>query len=149
MKEHILKIEAIIFFEYLLKFEDRIYRDIQKKKEYYAADMFRDVEDFFAAHPTVNQKAWGMINEFYHLVLTYMEREQISKADLARRLGKSRAAITQMFHKTPNITIKKMVEIADAIGLDLHISASRVQEGSRSEHSRTALPMPVDDLYLS
>lgn len=110
-------------------------------------DMYRDVEDFFAAPPTVNQKAWGMINEFYHLILTYMEREQISKADLARRLGKSRAAITQMFHKTPNITIKKMVEIADALGLDLHISAS---QGSKSvQPTHTDLPMPMDDLYLS
>ncbi|GAK59379.1 hypothetical protein U27_06363 [Candidatus Vecturithrix granuli] len=112
-------------------------------------DMYRDVEDFFAAPPTVNQKAWGMINEFYHLVLTYMEREEISKADLARRLGKSRAAITQMFHKTPNITIKKMVEIADAIGLDLHISASQVQENPQSVQSAyTDRPMPMDEMYL-
>ena len=90
-----------------------------------------------------------MINEFYHLVLTYMEREDISKADLARRLGKSRAAITQMFNKTPNITVKKMIAIADAIGLDLHISASPLQEGSKSvQPVRADQPTPVDDLYL-
>jgi transcriptional regulator with XRE-family HTH domain len=112
-------------------------------------DLFRDVENFFAAPPTVDQKAWGMINEFYHLVLTSMEQEEISKADLARRLGKSRAAITQMFHKTPNITIKKMIEIADAIGLDLHISASPLQEGHKSVSPlRSDHPAPVDDLYL-
>lgn len=110
---------------------------------------FKDVEDFFAAPPTANQKAWGMINEFYHLILTYMEREEISKADLARRLGKSRAAITQMFNKTPNITIKKMIEIADAIGLDLHISASQEHEDRQcARPTRADLTMPVSDLYL-
>ena len=112
-------------------------------------DICKDVEEFFAAPPTVNQKAWGMINEFYHLVLTYMERENISKADLARRLGKSRAAITQMFQKTPNITLRKMVEIAEAIGLDLHISASQLQEEQKGVHqSGSGYPTPVDDLYL-
>lgn len=89
-------------------------------------DTYKDIEDFFASPPSVNEKAWGLIHDFYHLVLTYMEEEGISKADLAKRLGKSRSAITQMFKKTPNITVKKMVEIADAIGLDIQIHSPQV-----------------------
>ena len=86
-------------------------------------DIYKDVEDFFASPPSANEKAWGIIHDFYHMILTHMEEQGISKSDLAKRLGKSRSAITQMFNKTPNITLKKMVEIADAIGVDIRISS--------------------------
>ena len=38
-----------------------------------------------------------------------MKKRKISKSSLAKKLGKSRSAVSQMFNKTPNITIKKMV----------------------------------------
>jgi transcriptional regulator with XRE-family HTH domain len=57
-----------------------------------------------------------------------MEKEGISRADLAKRLGKSRSAISQMFNKNPNLTIKKMVEIADSIGLDLTIIPTELKK---------------------
>ena len=57
--------------------------------------IFSDVETFFESPATAEEKAWGMIHDFYHLVLTYMEEQQISKADLSKRLGKSRSAISQ------------------------------------------------------
>lgn len=93
-------------------------------------DILKEVEDFFAAPPTSNQKAWGIIHDFYNLALTYMknkEPKEITKADLARKLGKSRSAISQMFNKTPNLTIKKMVEIADAIGFEFRISSNNIE----------------------
>ncbi len=96
-------------------------------------DLFKEIDDFFGSPPTVNQKAWGVINEFYHIILTYMEEHNISKADLARRLGKSRSAITQMFNKTPNMTIKRMVEIAEAIGIDIHIASPQIHQEERKE----------------
>ncbi|GAK50155.1 hypothetical protein U14_01382 [Candidatus Moduliflexus flocculans] len=94
-------------------------------------NMFNDVETFFESPATTEEKAWGLIHDFYHLVLTYMEEQQISKADLSKRLGKSRSAISQMFNKTPNISLKKMVEIADAIGLDLRISSPQIHASKK------------------
>lgn len=87
---------------------------------------FADIEDFFSSPPSSNQKAWGIINDFYHMVLTYMEKNNISQADLAKKIGVSRSAISQMFNKTPNISVKKMVEISDAIGINLKITSSEV-----------------------
>jgi transcriptional regulator with XRE-family HTH domain len=81
----------------------------------------QEIEEIFSEAPSINQKAWGIINDFYHFILSRMENEGISKADLANRLGISRSAISQMFNKTPNLTIKKMVEIADSVGVDLTI----------------------------
>jgi len=89
-------------------------------------DLYKEIDDFFDSPPSSNQKAWGLINDFYHMVLTYMEDNNITKADLAKKLGKSRSAISQMFNKTPNITIKKMVEISDAIGLNIDITSPEI-----------------------
>ena len=81
------------------------------------------INDFFSREPSLEQKSWNIINQFYHMVLTKMEKDNISRADLARKLGKSRASISQMFNKTPNLTIKKMIEIANAIDLEINLSA--------------------------
>lgn len=91
-------------------------------------NLFAEIEEMFSQEPSVNQKAWGMINEFYHLILTYMEKQNISRADLAKKLGKSRSAISQMFNKNTNITVKKMVEIADSIGLEICIVPSDMKK---------------------
>jgi transcriptional regulator with XRE-family HTH domain len=85
-------------------------------------DSLTAINELFSRRPTKGQRAWGVINEFYHQILTYMDENEISRSDLAKKLGKSRAAISQMFNKTPNISVNKMVEIADAIGLKINIS---------------------------
>jgi transcriptional regulator with XRE-family HTH domain len=99
---------------------------------------YKDIDEFFLVKPTPNQKAWSIIHEFYHIVLSHMEKNNISKADLARKLGKSRASITQMFNKTPNITVKKMIEIADAIGIDLKISTTEANKNIEAPRNSTS-----------
>jgi transcriptional regulator with XRE-family HTH domain len=104
-------------------------------------NIFTEVEEFFASPPTVEEKAWGLIHDFYHILLTYMEQQQITKAELAKRLGTSRSAITQMFNKTPNLTLKKMVEIAEAIGVNICLSSPQLQE--RQEDKSPSLYVTV------
>lgn len=91
-------------------------------------NLLKEVEDFFEDSPNVNQKSWGVIHQFFHLVLTYMEDNNIKKSDLAKRLGKSRSAISQILNQTPNITVKKMVEIADAIGITIQVVSPQVKD---------------------
>lgn len=93
----------------------------------------KNIDDFFGKEPTIGQKAWDIINQFYHLVLTKMEEDGISRADLARRLGKSRAAISHMFNETPNITVKKMVEIADAVELNINLTTEKFLEKKKKQ----------------
>lgn len=90
--------------------------------------MHKEIDDFFSQPQSENQKAWGKIHDFYHQILTYMEENNIIKADLAKRLGKSRAAISQMFNKTPNITLLKMIEIANAVGVEINIETNYFRE---------------------
>ncbi len=89
---------------------------------------FKEFYDFFAEEPDIDEKAWGIIHDFYHLILTTMENNGITKADLARRLNKSRAAISRMFNKNPNVSVKKMVEIADAVDLDISLVSTTHKE---------------------
>ena len=81
----------------------------------------QEMAKLFARKPTVGQKAWGLIHKFYSVILDNMERESINKSELAKRLGISRSAVTQMFNKTPNVSVRKMVEIADAVGVELDL----------------------------
>ncbi len=94
--------------------------------------LYNEIDDYFSQPQTSSQRAWGIIHEFYHRILTHMEENSVSKADLAKRLGKSRAAVSQMFSKTPNITILKMVEIADAIGVDIKIEVNYAQKEGKA-----------------
>lgn len=91
-------------------------------------NLSKEIDDFFEQTPTANQKAWGIVHQFYHLILSFMEDNDISRAELARRLGKSRASISQLFNSTPNISIKKMIEILDCLGLDLQIDIQKEGE---------------------
>ena len=102
-----------------------------KKNSKDISQKIQEIDEIFSRPPTTNQKAWGMINDFYNFILFHMEENKISKSDLAKKLGKSRSAISQMFNKTPNITVRKMVEIADSVGLDISIMPRELKTNSR------------------
>ncbi len=115
-------------------------------------DIEKKVNDLLRAELSSEDKAWDIIFEFYHHVLTRMEEQGITQADLARKLGKSRSAISQLLNKTPNISVIRMVEIADAVGLEFSltpIKSKRVQispSSSFSEYSqRKTLRMEVNE----
>ncbi len=103
------------------------------------------INSFFGRKPTINQKAWKILDQFYHLVLTKMEQDNISRADLSRKLGKSRPAISQMFNKTPNISIKKMIEISDAVGLDINLTNEVFLQKTKVEEIIKYIIIPVNE----
>jgi transcriptional regulator with XRE-family HTH domain len=53
------------------------------------------------------------ISEQIHLI---MAREEVKPAELARRLGKSRAYVTKILQGNANFTIDSLVQIARALG---------------------------------
>jgi len=114
-----------------------------------SGNFFEEIDDFFDQPPTANQKAWGIIHEFYHLILTHMEKQNITKAELAKKLDRSRSAISQMFNKTPNITVLKMVEIADSIGLDIDIVPSYVKKEMGKNAAQKYIVVHVSHDFLS
>src|SRR5881296_213097 len=51
-----------------------------------------------------------------------MERQGVSKADLARRLGKSRAYVTKVLQGRTNFTLESIVRITRALNCKLDFS---------------------------
>lgn len=102
------------------------------------------INSVFGEKPSTNQKAWGVINQFYHMVIIKMEEDNITRADLARNLGKSRAAISQMFNKTPNISIKKMIEIADAVNLEINLTNDLFLQEKQIKEIKKYVFIPVN-----
>ncbi len=84
----------------------------------------QQINDLFSSKRTASQKSWGVIHDFYHIILNVMEEKKIKRTDLAKRLDVSRAAVTQLLNESPNITVRRMVEIADAVGVELKISST-------------------------
>jgi len=61
-----------------------------------------------------------------------MEEQGVSRAQLAKRLGCSRAHITQILNGMPNISLQKLVRLADALEARVGISVSRPQRARTS-----------------
>ena len=64
--------------------------------------------------------AEGLALDLMEKALQLMEEQSISRADLARRMGVSRSAISQLFGKgSKNLTLLTMTRLASAVGGDL------------------------------
>ena len=75
----------------------------------------------FDSPETTSDKSWRIVHNFYNAIMTKMEKDNLSQSDLARALDVSRSAVNQSFHNNPrNMTVKKMVELSEAVGLSLN-----------------------------
>jgi transcriptional regulator with XRE-family HTH domain len=63
-----------------------------------------------------------------------LEEEQLSKADLAARLDKSKAFITQILNGSRNMTLRTLADVATALGRKIFIRVSREAERGQWEH---------------
>jgi len=63
----------------------------------------------------------GVILEFTEKIVAKMEEKNISRSALAKKLGVSKAFISKLLNGNPNLTIKSMMSIADALGCDLNL----------------------------
>lgn len=66
-------------------------------------------------------KTETMILDFTEKLVARMKEKNVTRAELARRLGVSKAFVTKLLNGNPNMTIKTMVSIADALSSDLHL----------------------------
>jgi transcriptional regulator with XRE-family HTH domain len=57
------------------------------------------------------------------LISLLMEEKQVSKAELARRVGKSRADITQLLNGSRNMTMHTLADLAFALGSRIEFKA--------------------------
>lgn len=62
------------------------------------------------------------------LICLEMEKQNVSRAELARRIGVSRNQITQTLHGTQNMTLRTIAEMFYHLGLSLDLSVRELDE---------------------
>jgi plasmid maintenance system antidote protein VapI len=76
---------------------------------------------FKEARQTVDYWVAGPIDEFTEDVCVLMEKQGVSRAELARRLGTSRAYVTKLLGGNANFTLETMTKVAMALGAVVHV----------------------------
>lgn len=71
-------------------------------------------------------------------LLIQMERKQLTAAEVARMLGKSRSNVSQMLSGTRNMTLRTISDLAHIVGLQAYVSFSRVPVGRVNRPAVTA-----------
>jgi transcriptional regulator with XRE-family HTH domain len=69
----------------------------------------------------VDYWADGPITQFIEDVWRLMEEQKVSRAELARRLGTSRAYVTKLLGGNANFTLQTMAKVAMVLGAQVHI----------------------------
>jgi transcriptional regulator with XRE-family HTH domain len=78
---------------------------------------FDSFEDLFEqAEKRLDYKVEGAKNDFTETVVRRMEETEVTRSELAERLGKQKPQITKLLRGNNNFTIETMVEIANALG---------------------------------
>src|SRR5688500_20369004 len=70
----------------------------------------------------------GLKVEISEQIYLAMNQQGISNADLARRLGKSRAYVTKLLRGTTNCTLESLVRIGRALSNEVEINLVRSEE---------------------
>ena len=65
----------------------------------------------------------ALASDASELVWKLMSEQNLSKADLARRLGKSRAWVTQLLSGSANVTVRTLAEVVHALGAQVKLQS--------------------------
>lgn len=90
---------------------------------------------FEEAETSVDYWLAGPVTDFTEDLCRLMEERDISRAELARRMGTSRAYVTKLMRGNVNFTLTTMVKLAMAVGgaVHVHISDQRAVTRWRDE----------------
>jgi len=69
---------------------------------------------------------WAKI-EIAQQIYSVMKRQNVTKADLARRLGKSRSYITQILQGDANLTIESLIKVSTALNCEFEFKLNKKQ----------------------
>ncbi|MEM7356626.1 MAG: helix-turn-helix transcriptional regulator [Acidobacteriota bacterium] len=82
----------------------------------------------------------GTVHELTEAICDRMEKQEISRTELARRLGTSPAYVTKILRGNANFTLATMVKLARALGCELRLQLVPSQPSSREQGDRPYSP---------
>ena len=100
------------------------------------SELYRDAEE--------HEDYWtaGAILEFTESVVREMERQGVTRTELAERLGTTPAYVTKILRGRVNFTLATMVRLARALGSELHVRLGGSQ-GETMADVGDSLPSPA------
>lgn len=75
----------------------------------------------------------SLVEEAAELISRLMHEQKLSKADLARKLCKSRAWVTQLLDGTANMTVRTLADVAFALGAEVKLTANLPEWGQSAK----------------
>ncbi len=100
---------------------------------------------FEEARQSVDYWAEGAIVEFTESLWARMEEEKVSRAELARRLGTSKAYVTKVLGGNANFTLYSLAKLALAVGGKVRVSIEPIVPIDRKPRPRKLAPVGVKD----
>jgi transcriptional regulator with XRE-family HTH domain len=97
-----------------------------------AKDWFSELESQFKQDPEYH--AEGIRLRFYESILEHMEQQNITRAELARRLGCKPSYVSRIFNDTANISVLSLARIAFAVDCEIIISVTH-KSAAEQNHS--------------
>jgi transcriptional regulator with XRE-family HTH domain len=85
------------------------------------------------ARDTFEYKLEGLELEVTETILRVMEEKGISRSDLAQKLGVSKAAVSKLLNNGSNMTLKRLLTIAEAMDLNLSVNFSASEQNVGQE----------------
>ena len=96
-------------------------------------------EELAGLHQDPEYRTYLLLIRLNERICERMNELEMSRADLARKLGVSRAAVTKMLNGQPNMTLKKLVTVAMALDAEVEVSlrpeqvSDHRQDGGKAE----------------
>ncbi len=92
------------------------------------------------ARKTFDYRVEKVLFDLGEQVCAVMETSDLSRSELARRMEVSPAYITKLLSGNPNLTIKSLIKLSDALGQELHLEfRNKVEVG----HVATTVGQPI------
>jgi transcriptional regulator with XRE-family HTH domain len=90
----------------------------------------------------------GLVTDASEMISRLMTEQEMSKADLARKLGKSRAWVTQLLSGKANVTVRTLAEVAFALGGRVKLSAEPEKPAASRKFFRSGSTIYVEQPEL-
>lgn len=97
-------------------------------------------EELQKAQDTFDYRLERLLFELAEDICRYMDEQHLTRAELASRLDCSRAYITKILNGNPNVTLKTLLKIADALDRNVSINLPRKAHMSQRTVPSTASP---------
>jgi transcriptional regulator with XRE-family HTH domain len=91
----------------------------------------------------------ALIVEVAEQIWAAMDAAKVSKSEIAARLGKSKAFISQMLNGSRNMTLRSLADLAHSFGYRVHFSVEKQEVSDAWVPLKDAIVVQFNQRYLS